>query len=50
MDSEVQFRRLTGEQIYEFIERAAPVSTDRDRMMWYFENKTISCEKAFGVP
>ena len=45
-----RFLRVTWEEIYEFISDAAPESSDRDRMMWYFENKTIGREKAFKVP
>ena len=43
------FVRLTWEDIYEFL-AGAPASSDRDRMMWYFRNKTIRCKKAFEVP
>jgi hypothetical protein len=45
-----RFLRLTWEEIFEFIANAAPAGRDRDRIMWYFKNKTIQYEKAFGVP
>jgi hypothetical protein len=45
-----RFLRLTWEEVYEFIANAAPAGRDRDRIIWYFKNKTIRREKAFGVP
>jgi hypothetical protein len=41
--------RLTRQEICEFIDRAVPESSDRDRKGWYFENRTIGCKKAFAV-
>ncbi|HUW09118.1 MAG TPA: hypothetical protein VM537_05275 [Anaerolineae bacterium] len=45
-----RFLRLTWEDTYEFMVDAAPASADLDKIVWYFKNKTISCEKAFSVP
>ena len=45
-----RFLRVTWEDIYEFIAEAAPASAERDRIMRYFQNRTVYCRKVFGVP
>ena len=41
---------MTWGYIYEFIVSASPENRDAERIIWYFENKTVSCQKAFKVP
>lgn len=55
VDGQRQFKRLTWEEIYDYIADNAPDSQDKQLMVEYFRNKTIGykygiLQKAFSVP